>query len=546
VPARMVLCRHTISTIIESPGQMNRIKSVLVMSALLLGGAGSSVVASDTIPEPSGINVFEMMPLICPLMGTSNPAALSLGNFSNINLAGAGYLFSKDEIKLVQQPEKILNWDVVTKGYMRLGKLALFGSFSYSNSGYHGVMYNGTFMFNTPNPFILGDTVPAKQFKEQFDMQGKISYNLTDRIIFGVDAVYQSAVGARGKDPRHKNTISALRITPGVLYDMGKTRLGLSGSFYTTSNEIDYNIEGNYKKDLFFFKGLGYFRPEYETSYYSQWYTGLGYSGAVQVDHSNGIISTLAEVSFERFTEESHYGSSLRFVDGIAWTNKIGLKTLLRIEGDRGDHFISLKSDYNNTYTDQLTYSQTTVWTESGVAYYLWEIATRKENTYMVSDLSATLSYSYLTFDLTGSPDIDAGVDVTMQAYNAGYYPIEINGTYEFINAGASLHAKKLIKIHSLLIIPGFEVGYILNLMSDISYTPSTYCVPEMAYHDYYVSKADVISAGASVRLELPFSQNNFVKSLFFIPKGSWASAPGTEAGDLSGYMIRATAGITF
>jgi hypothetical protein len=67
-----------------------------------------------------------------------------------------------------------------------------------------------------------------------------------------------------------------------------------------------------------------------------------------------------------------------------------------------------------------------------------------------------------------------------------------------------------------------------------------------MVYHDYYVSKADVISAGASVRLELPFSQNNFVKSLFFIPKGSWASAPGTEAGDLSGYMIRATAGVTF
>ncbi len=522
----------------------NTIVRTVLAGIFALFTCGAS--ASDTIPAPAGASVFEMMPFVCPLMGTSNPAALSLGNVSNINLAEAGYLFSNDEVRLVMQPERIMSWNTDTKGYMKLGKLSLFGSFGYSNSGYHGVMYNGTFMFNSLDPYILGDTVPARLFKEQFDMQGKVSYTVTDRIIFGVDAEYQSAVGARVKDPRHKNTISALRITPGVLYDLGKTRLGLSASYYTTSDEIDYKVEGNDKQVLFQFLGLGYRKEAFETSYYSQWYTGQGYSGAVQLDHSNGNTSTIAEVSFKHFKEECRHGSSYRLLNGITWTNKVDLTALLKVEGARAIHLISLKSSYEAANSDEINQQTHLVYLPSGIAYQELEIISWKENKYMVSDINATLSYSYLTFDRTGYPDIDAGVAFNMQYFKAGYYPVETNGFYDFMNAGASLYARKLFRIRSFLLTPGIEAGYRINLSSDISLSFIDRCEPEMVYHDYYISKAGLISTAAYLRIERPFSQNNFVKSLFLIPEARYRTAPDTETGSLTGYMISARAGITF
>jgi hypothetical protein len=524
---------------------MNRIKSILIMSALLLAGAGSSAVASDTIPAPSGTSVFEMMPLVCPLMGTSNPAALSFGNFSNINLAGAGFLFGEDDIKLVQQPEKTVFWNAETKGYMKLEKLSLFGSFGYSTTSYYGVMYNGTLMFDSYSPYILGDTVPSRQFKEQFDIQGKIGYPVTDRITLGAEVTYKSAVGAKVKDPRNKNEISEMRLSPGIILDLGKTRLGLSGSYYTTSDEIDYTVVGNDDHTFFLQLGLGYFKESVDVSYYSQWYTGTGYSGAFLAEHSFGKVNSMTEISYDRFKLETRRGSSFRLLDGITWTSRMGLNTILRIQGDRASNIISLKGYYDAANSDEIVQRSINVnmgtYSVSRVITDTWT-----ENRQMISNINASLSYSYLTFEKDNYPDIDAGVSLSMQYFKTGYYPVQTNGYYSFLNVGGSLYIRKLMRIGSLLVTPGIEAGYRKNLSSDIFYTLAERSVPEMVYHDYYVSKADVISAGASVRLELPFSQNNFVKSLFFIPKGSWASAPGTEAGDLSGYMIRATAGITF
>ena len=84
------------------------------------------------------------------------------------------------------------------------------------------------------------------------------------------------------------------------------------------------------------------------------------------------------------------------------------------------------------------------------------------------------------------------------------------------------------------------------NLGSDISYTVQTYSLPEMVYHDYYITKAGVMSGTLSLRLEKPTPQNKFIKSLFMIPEGRYVMAPDTEAGDLSGYMVSARAGIIF
>jgi len=100
--------------------------------------------------------------------------------------------------------------------------------------------------------------------------------------------------------------------------------------------------------------------------------------------------------------------------------------------------------------------------------------------------------------------------------------------------------------IGSLNLTPRIEVSYRANLGSDLSYMVQTYSLPEMIYHDYYVTKAGMFCGSLSLRLEKQTPENKFIKSMFMIPEGRYITAPGTEAGDLSGYMVSARAGIIF
>lgn len=161
-----------------------------------MAGLAGTVSAADTIAVPRGSRAFDIMPFVLPWTGTSNPAALSETNFGNISLAQAGYTRFDDDIRMIQQPVQSSSYHAVTKGFMNLGRVSLFGSFKYSNSGYKGVNYNGTMMFDTRNPYLLGDSVSARQSREQFGMEGKLSYSLNDRVNIAFGAEYLSAVGA--------------------------------------------------------------------------------------------------------------------------------------------------------------------------------------------------------------------------------------------------------------------------------------------------------------------------------------------------------------
>lgn len=510
-----------------------------------MAGLAGTVSAADTIAVPRGSRAFDIMPFVLPWTGTSNPAALSETSFGNISLAQAGYTSSDDDIRMIQQPVQYSSYQAATRGFMKLGKVSLFGSFGYSNSGYKGVNYNGTMMFDTYNPYLVGDSVSARQTREQFGMEGKLSYTVNDRINVAVGAEYISAVGARQKDPRNKNTISMLRVTPGITYDLGKTKVGLSGSVYTTSNEMSYRVEGNWNQNLFVFLGLGYFRQEINISSYSQWYVGNGYAGALQASREGDDLYMIAEISYDHYTEEARSGSSFRLIDGITETNDISLSGMLRIERGQAFHILTVKGSLKAVSGDEIlqrsykinagTYSYDSLATVSWI-----------ENKQMITDLGGEVKYTRIVYDSDFNIDLEFGGALLASYYSTEHFPVQSYGFYNTFNLGGSLFARKLLKTSRLLITPGLEAGYRMNIGYDISYIIQPLSIPAMVYHDYYVAKANIISASASVRIEMPLSQNKFVKSLFLIPQGRYAAAPGSEAGDLSGYMIDVVAGLTF
>jgi hypothetical protein len=518
---------------------------VRLVLAAALASLSYGAVASDTIAAPSGRSTFDFLPVFMPWNGTSNPGAITESGIRRLNLFQAGYRYSDDQIRFTQQPEIISAYHAVTKGYMTVRGLSIFGSFGYSNSGYNGSQYNGTFMFDTYNPYLLGDTVPARQFKEQFDMEGKLSYRLSDRLTLAAGAQYLSAVGAKQKDPRNKNSISYLRVSPGIIYNLGRTKVGLSGSVYTTSDEISYSVEGNWNQTLFVLLGLGYYRQEVNISYYSQWYTGKGYSGALQASHDNDDIMMLAELKYDHFNEEARTGSSFRLIDGITETDDISLSGIIRIARDRAYHILSIDGSLKAVSSDEILQRSYTV-NKGTYSYDSLATVSWIENKHMINDIGGSIGYSYLVFDSDRNIDFKAGGTIEANYFSTNHYPVQTYGHYNVFNLKASLFAGKQFHIGKLNIMPGADLSYQANLGSDISYTIQTYSLPEMVYHDYYISKADVISGTFSLRLERLMTRNKFIKSLFVIPEGHWAMAQGSEAGDISGYMVSAVAGIIF
>ncbi|MBK7488223.1 MAG: hypothetical protein IPI74_00020 [Bacteroidales bacterium] len=246
---------------------MKNLTVLLFLKCLILAGTGIPFAAADTTVVLAAA-AFDLMPFVLPWTATSNPAALSETSFGNISMAQAGYTGSDNDIRLTQQPVQSSSYHAVTKGYMKLERVSMFGSFGYSNSGYKGVNYNGTMMFDTFSPYLIGDSVSARQSREQFVMEGKFSYLLNDRISLAIGAGYLSAVGAKQKDPRNKNTISTLKVTPGITYDMGKTKVGLSGSVYAIgAMRCPYRVEGKLEPEPVSLFGPGYLVDRKSTSH---------------------------------------------------------------------------------------------------------------------------------------------------------------------------------------------------------------------------------------------------------------------------------------
>jgi hypothetical protein len=336
-----------------------------------------------------------------------------------------------------------------------------------------------------------------------------------------------------------------LKITPGVSYDFGKTRVGLSGSIYSTSDELSYSVEGNWNQSLFVFLGLGYYRQEPNISSYTQWYSGKGYAGALQASHDGDGIYLMAELSYDNFTEEARTGSSLRLINGITTTNDISLTGSLKLSGGKAQHLFSLQGSYLTVSGDEILQRSYTV-NKGTYSYDSLATVSWIENKHMINDISGVLSYSYMVFDSDLNIDLELGGAVDVKYFSTEHYPVQSYGFYNFINIGVNLFARKLFRFGSLMMTPGLDAGYRMNLDSDISYMVQPLSVPDMVYHDYYISKADVISAAVSVKLEKPAGGSKFINSLFLMPQGRWAAAPGSEAGNLSGYMVNVVAGLTF
>jgi hypothetical protein len=470
-------------------------------SILLIFLSISSLYSADTLNIPRSKLYFDNLHINNIWLNSANPASLGFINrLSRISCAEAGYSYTDKGLKFPIEPGTINSYFARTGGYKKVGKLTFYGSFAYENEHYDKYKYNNTLIFDPDIPYILGDTIEGKQYKEGFLLKGSLSYPVTKNLMAGIMADYRNYVGAKLIDPRNKNDISYLAVTPGIIYNPGKLSFGLSGGPIIFNNEISIDVvETGRNYNLFQFMGMGYYKSIKNITSYTNGYFGKGYTAEVQFNYAGNLTSNLLTLNFTSTKEEVRHDNSERLIDGI--TNKMIVKL--------NDYMIIRRSD--NIHQINISLSMNQVSGTEVMQHFRSIVAGQYKYDTLITDswtddkqigitYDATIGYTYSGY--TGSVErfrFNAGISATYKSID--HYPVQNYGSVSVMNIIPEAGAKYFLRFGAISIVPGIGIDYRKNLMSEMSYIVTDQCLAEFEQLDYNARNSDFIKGKASLMI---------------------------------------------
>jgi hypothetical protein len=464
-----------------------------VLSFLLTG----KVCLADTLDINKSKLYFDNLPETNFWMRSSNPAGYALlENLKRINLVEVGYTFTKKELKFPAEPGLMNSFRADTRGLGRIGKLTFSGSFGYLNEHYNDLLYNNTLNFDPDNPYILGDTVGGKQQKEGFILKGMVAYPLSGRIKIGLDINYQNYVGAKMKDPRNKNDISSLVITPGFVLKAGNFSFGLSGSPVITNNDISVSVTEDAKHSLMQFLGFGYYKPILNIYTYSNTYYGKGYNADAQINFSKGNYSNFLIISYKKLKEEVRYGSSNRLTDGISNKNALSVSDIQDFKNNNNLHRLNIK--FNLTQINGTEVMQHFESIIVGSYHYDTLIVDKwTEGRHIFTNYDGALDYSWTRYR-GGLEKYRMNTGISGEFMTTYHYPVLTNGFQEVMNIIPYAGFRTFIKTGAITLVPQISAKYRMNLYKDKQFVVTKWSLPEFQQLDYIARHSDFIQGEAS------------------------------------------------
>lgn len=140
---------------------------------------------------------------------SGNSALMETSGKRTDNTAGLSYGFITGDHHLFQEPQSSHNVRFNTAGYATIGKIKLWGQFSYDNITDSGTRYNTLVYAPHDERFIynVADTTLSDWKKQSYDMEFKMSAPLSQRLSGGLHIKYRDRIAAKQQDPRSESTV---------------------------------------------------------------------------------------------------------------------------------------------------------------------------------------------------------------------------------------------------------------------------------------------------------------------------------------------------
>lgn len=238
----------------------NNIKKIATLCTLLFATLTVSAQQKEEATQntPAAAEKVRMKSL---WMGSSNSAGLLLDKPLNYTEVALGYENYKGNFKKAQQGEDGQNITFNAEGSVNLKSTYVWGSFGYSrekigNSGYNASLldpYRGM-------PYYTADSLLSDWNKQYYTLQLRTATKqYWNFVSFGLDLLYQNAMGAKQRDPRSTNTLYTINVKPGAVFSLGeKHHLGLNLEYSNFKEESDMDIANSYVNQTYYYLyGLG-------------------------------------------------------------------------------------------------------------------------------------------------------------------------------------------------------------------------------------------------------------------------------------------------
>ncbi len=264
---------------------------------------------SDSLSRQTSLSSEKIIHLKTVWSGSENAAGLQFFNFSNkIANAYLYYNFAEGDFHRYREEKKFNEIGFFTNGFVNFKNWKFYGNFNYFNNKNEGVNWTDVLEPYNDTPYNLADSVGGTYHKEYFSMQGKGSWQINNRLVFGFNLNYKAGVGARRKDPRPKNITTTFDISPALIFTFNKIKAGANFKFQTSKEDIGITTVTDSVYNFFNFKGLGAYSVTTEKDNRS--HVSNLFGGGLQLCFSGDKINNLTEVNFYRKATDIKRGVS--------------------------------------------------------------------------------------------------------------------------------------------------------------------------------------------------------------------------------------------
>jgi len=278
-----------------------------ILLLTLLFAAGFARGQRQDSTSAVSLNSFYLMPVLNPWLISDNPAGLSQNTALRPGEMALGFANETGDFKHVLQGKTIQHYSFETKQYKKIKKTSLYGLFSYEKSFEKSLNYSEV---NDPyrvTPYLLIDTMKmdGNTYDREFlKLDGRFSTPLNKNISWGIASAFKVGLASQNRDPRPKNKVLNLSVSPGLLFSYSKVRFGLNLIYGYYNEDISAMIvRANTQMAFFSLHGLGTYIYHVTDSYY-RLYKQNNFGFNAQINFHSGWVNSLtgAKLTFSKET----------------------------------------------------------------------------------------------------------------------------------------------------------------------------------------------------------------------------------------------------
>ncbi len=478
-----------------------------LLSLMLMTVVVKTQAQTNVAEHYNSIFTQKIMLLKTPWSGSENAAALSFFDYET--KLGSANIYSelqKKNYRLYREGDQLVNTGFRTEGFVKYNKWNFYGNFNYFSQNEKNIKWTDVMNPYNDNPYSIGDSVGGNYSKEYFDMEGKGSLSVNNNLTLGFDIKYSNGVGAKRKDPRPENTITSFTISPGLVLELNRFKIGTNFKYAGGKEDIKISDVTNNIFYIFHFKGLGVFSSS--SDYDEQFYDSNLLGGGLQFNFEGNKLQNLTEINFHK-----------KWIDikrGETYPLQIALLERFNTEINSTFIFSPQKQNINRLnifFTDKHIYGhEPVVEPELESVSYQWSTIAKytlywhKENTY-------SIKYSF--YNLLDKNHINWGGQLSgsINHSETTYYFVPEFNRQELNIITLNTKVEKGFQIQKNDIVVKFNGSYQNNIKGSLATVKDEYLLSltntEMLVHDFNYFDSEIIQLGicAKVGRDISFYQ---------------------------------------